>query len=74
MPTLFHGDRPVAEVTPSPTASMRPENSAPGTKGRGGLTWYLFWTISRSGKLRLAAWIAILTSPAAGSGVSICFH
>jgi hypothetical protein len=55
--------------TPSPTASTMPANSAPGTKGRGGLNWYLPSTISRSGKFRLAALMAMRTSPAAGSGV-----
>ena len=40
-----------------------PAYSDPGTNGRAGLCWYLFWTISRSGKFRLAARIAIRTSP-----------
>lgn len=32
-----------------------PENSDPGTKGRGGLNWHLPSTMRRSEKLRLAA-------------------
>jgi hypothetical protein len=43
---------------------MVPAYSEPGTKGRGGFIWYLFCTISRSGKFRLAAWISISTWPA----------
>jgi hypothetical protein len=50
-------------LTPAPTASIRPANSAPGTKGSGGLNWYLPRTISRSGKFRLAALMAMRTSP-----------
>ena len=38
-------------VTPAPTASMTPAYSEPGTKGRAGFIWYLFWTMSRSGKV-----------------------
>src|SRR5574343_766634 len=56
-------------VTPSPTACTTPAYSAPGTKGRGGLIWYLFCTIKRSGKFRLAALISTSTSPALGVGV-----
>jgi hypothetical protein len=56
-------------VTPSPTASTTPAYSEPGTNGSGGFIWYLFCTISRSGKFRLAARIATRTSPACGSGV-----
>ena len=61
-------------VTPSPTWSMTPAYSLPGTNGSGGFTWYLFWTMSRSGKLRLAARIATRTSPGFGSGVGTSFH
>ena len=61
-------------VMPSPTASTVPENSEPGTNGSGGFIWYLFWTMSRSGKLRLAERIAMRTSPAVGSGVGSSFH
>ena len=61
-------------VTPSPTAWTTPAYSEPGTKGRGGLIWYLFCTISRSGKFRLAALISISTSPALGWGVGSSFH
>lgn len=42
-------------LTPSPTARTAPENSDPGTKGRGGLNWHLPSTMRRSEKLRLAA-------------------
>src|SRR5574337_88003 len=56
-------------VTPSPSACTTPAYSEPGTNGSGGLNWYLFCTISRSGKFRLAALIAISTSPAFGAGV-----
>ena len=56
-------------VTPSPTACTMPAYSEPGTKGRAGFIWYLFCTISRSGKFRLAALISISTSPALGVGV-----
>src|SRR5512133_678371 len=61
-------------LTPSPTACTTPAYSEPGTKGRGGLIWYLFCTISRSGKLRLAALISISTSPAWGCGVGSSFQ
>jgi len=56
-------------VTPSPTAATTPAYSEPGTNGRGGFIWYLFCTISRSGKFRLAALISMSTSPALGVGV-----
>jgi hypothetical protein len=45
---------------------MVPAYSEPGTKGRGGFIWYLFCTISRSGKFRLAAWIAMQHLAGAG--------
>src|SRR5439155_21111692 len=61
-------------VTPSPTAATTPAYSEPGTKGSGGLCWYLFCTIRRSGKLRLAALISTSTSPAFGCGVGSSFH
>ena len=61
-------------VTPSPTASTTPANSEPGTKGSGGFIWYLFCTISRSGKFRLAALMAMRTSPAPGWGVGSSFQ
>ena len=38
----------------------------PGENGRGGLIWYLFSTVSRSGKLRLAARTATKTCPGPG--------
>src|ERR1035437_11146500 len=56
-------------LTPAPTAWMMPAYSEPGTKGRAGFVWYLFWMISRSGKFRLAALISISTPPAFGCGV-----
>jgi len=37
-------------------------SSLPGENGSGGLTWYLFWIINTSGKLRLAALTPITTS------------
>src|SRR6185369_11912989 len=61
-------------VTPAPTAATTPANSEPGTKGRGGLCWYLFCTISRSGKFRLAAFTSTSTSPERGCGVGSSFH
>src|SRR6185369_2567745 len=61
-------------VTPSPTAAITPAYSDPGTNGSGGFIWYLFCTMSRSGKFRLAALISISTSPALGLGVGISFH
>src|SRR3970282_135298 len=55
-------------LTPSPTSFTRPANSLPGEKGSGGLNWYLFWMISTSGKLRLAALTLTTTSPAPARG------
>src|SRR4030095_1895992 len=49
--------------TPSPTSFTAPASSLPGENGSGGLNWYLFWMMSTSGKLRLAALTAITTSP-----------
>ena len=46
-------------VTPSPTASMTPDSSPPGAKGRGGRAWYLSSIISTSGKLTPTALTAI---------------
>src|SRR5215475_8686296 len=58
--------------TPSPTSLITPDISLPGEKGRGGLNWYLFWMMSTSGKLRLAALTETTTSPgpARGDGTS----
>ncbi len=61
-------------VTPSPSASIVPENSEPGTKGSGGFAWYLPCTIRMSGKFRLAARMAMRTSPGPGSGVGSSFQ
>ncbi|MCY1368672.1 hypothetical protein D9M69_556690 [compost metagenome] len=61
-------------VTPSPTAWITPAYSDPGTKGSGGFIWYLFCTISRSGKFRLAALISISTWPGPGVGVGSSFQ
>jgi pimeloyl-ACP methyl ester carboxylesterase len=55
-------------VTPLPTSFTTPASSLPGEKGSGGLNWYLFWMIKTSGKLTLAAFTEITTSPAAGVG------
>src|SRR5688572_12224809 len=58
--TLSPGRKP---ATPSPTSFTTPASSLPGENGSGGLNWYLFWMMSTSGKLRLAAFTAITTSP-----------
>src|SRR5439155_14863691 len=55
-------------VTPSPTRFTTPASSLPGEKGSGGLNWYLFWMMSTSGKLTLAALTEMTTSPRPGSG------
>src|SRR5712691_3406696 len=55
-------------VTPSPTDFTTPATSLPGEKGSGGFTWYLFWMIKTSGKLTLAAFTVMTTSPGPGSG------
>ena len=55
-------------VTPAPTSFTTPASSLPGEKGSGGLNWYLFWMISTSGKLTLAALTLITTSPAPALG------
>src|SRR3954469_12863618 len=55
-------------VTPGPTSFTMPASSLPGENGSGGLNWYLFWMMSTSGKLTLAAFIEITTSPAPGFG------
>jgi hypothetical protein len=43
-------------------------------KGQGGLIWYLFCTISRSGKFRLAALTSSSTWPGPGCGVGCSVH
>ena len=55
-------------VTPSPTSFTMPASSLPGENGSGGLNWYLFWMIRTSGKLTLAAFTEITTSPGPGMG------
>ena len=59
-------------VTPAPTLSTTPANSAPGENGNGGFAWYLPAMISVSMKLRPTAATLATTSPApaAGSGTS----
>src|SRR5215475_3146119 len=54
-------------VTPPPTDFTTPATSLPGENGSGGFTWYLFWMISTSGKLTLAALTDTTTSPAPAS-------
>src|SRR6188768_514600 len=63
--TLSPGRNP---FTPSPTAFTTPASSLPGENGSGGLNWYLFWMMSTSGKLRLAALTLITASPAPAFG------
>src|SRR4051794_10683802 len=55
-------------VTPAPTSFTTPASSLPGENGSGGLNWYLFWMIRKSGKLTLAAFTETTTSPAPGFG------
>src|SRR5204862_2563233 len=55
-------------VTPAPTSFTTPASSLPGENGSGGLNWYLFWMMSTSGKLTLAAFTVTTTSPAPGFG------
>src|SRR3982751_3850959 len=55
-------------VTPLPTSFTTPASSLPGENGKGGLNWYLFWMMSTSGKLTLAALTEITTSPGPGCG------
>ena len=55
-------------VAPSPTDFTTPASSLPGEKGSWGFIWYLFSMISTSGKLTLAAFTVITTSPLPGTG------
>src|SRR5437868_2954087 len=55
-------------VTSAPTSLTTPASSLPGENGSGGLNWYLFWMMSTSGKLTLAAFTETTTSPAPGHG------
>src|SRR6185503_1875782 len=54
--------------TPAPTSFTTPASSLPGENGSGGLNWYLFWMMSTSGKLTLAAFTATTTSPSPARG------
>ena len=56
--------------TPAPTSLTTPASSLPGENGSGGLNWYLFWMMSTSGKLTLAAFTDTTTSPAPARGDS----
>src|ERR1044071_2388575 len=55
-------------VTPAPTSFTMPASSLPGENGSGGLNWYLFWMMSTSGKLTLAAFTETTTSPSPARG------
>src|SRR6266850_95543 len=55
-------------VTPAPTSFTTPASSLPGENGSGGLNWYLFWMMRKSGKLTLAAFTETTTSPGPGTG------
>src|SRR5690349_21179168 len=55
-------------ATPAPTSFTTPASSLPGEKGSGGLNWYLFWMMRKSGKFTLAAFTVTTTSPAPASG------
>src|SRR2546423_8585374 len=55
-------------LTPLPTSFTTPASSLPGENGSGGLNWYLFWMMRKSGKLTLAAFTDTTTSPAAAVG------
>src|SRR5216684_8317569 len=59
-------------LTPAPTSFTTPASSLPGENGSGGLSWYLFWMMSTSGKLTPAALTDTTTSPgpATGDGTS----
>src|SRR3974390_1072029 len=59
-------------VTPPPTLSTTPENSAAGENGNGGLRWYLPAMMSVSKKLSAAALTRTTASPgpACGSAMS----
>src|SRR5512134_29397 len=56
--------------TPAPTSFTTPASSLPGENGSGGLNWYLFWMMSTSGKLTLAAFTDTTTSPGPARGDS----
>src|SRR2546422_27109 len=51
-----------------PISFTTPANSLPGENGSGGLNWYLFWMMSTSGKLTLAALTDTTASPGPARG------
>src|SRR3954465_10707296 len=53
-------------LTSAPTSFTTPASSLPGENGSGGLNWYLFWMMRKSGKLTLAALTDTTTSPGPG--------
>ncbi len=55
-------------VTPGAVSITRPTTSAPGTKGSGGLTWYLPAIHRLIEKLRLAYSTVMRTPPGGSSG------
>src|SRR3982751_607909 len=55
-------------LTSAPTSSTTPASSLPGENGSGGLNWYLFWMMRKSGELTLAACTETTTSPGPGLG------
>src|SRR3954465_2842050 len=59
-------------LTSAPTSFTTPASSLPGENGSGGLNWYLFWMMRKSGKLTLAPLTETTTSPgpALGEGSS----
>src|SRR3989442_5077806 len=57
-------------LTPAPTSFTTPASSLPGENGSGGLNWYLFWMMSTSGKLTLAALTDTTASPGPARGES----
>ena len=58
----------VKPVTPAPTLSTTPANSAAGENGKAGLCWYLPAMISVSKKFSAAASTRTTASPGAGAG------
>src|SRR5213592_4482632 len=55
-------------LTSAPTSFTTPASSLPGENGSGGLNWYLFWMMSTSGKLTLAALTDTTASPGPARG------
>ena len=70
----FHPHMPITRsppeksVTSAPTSMTSPATSPPGAKGNGGLNWYLFSMMSRSGKFTPAARTRMRTSVGPTSG------